>query len=719
MFRGGNKRCRKMLDLSREVWDSNEDTIIPKVQDSSEDTSIPKYRRVYQKLKVCDKNPTPTSSSGSKVTILKNIQILPAPGTSKEVNSFHETPKRRKIVAENSVYDIYDSPTTGTTLHVMQNAEFLTTPTSKRLLAGTSKTSTPSSVQNISLSRCSSVSDLSCAKYLACPLSDDQVSELLIEKANTVREGAQLNTADPVVKLIANTEQIKTTLSKGSPKNDDLGAKIVQNEPEASNQAQVLSTADSDSDENYVPSDSSDSNSTSSSDFDYSSNESEHDINPNNIDAPCSIGDNDDWIDINELIPGFPEFSGQCKIDVPESTNTPYDYYKLFVCDDIIQKMVTETNKYAEEYIRNKTNKKPKSRLHSWIPTDMEEMKRFLGVLMAMGLTKVPVINDYWSKKPLYRNTYIVSIMRRDRFLLLLKFWHFSDQKSTEKLSKVKDIYIMLLERFQKVLKPGKFLIIDESMIPWRGRLNFRQYIKNKSHKYGVKLYKLCTPEGYTFSLLIYAGKGENGREMDHGRKTVMKLIKDLVNEGRVVITDNFYNSVGLAEELLENKTFICGTLRSNRKGLPKSVISTKLKKGEVIGKMNRRGVRVIKWFDKRPVHMISTCRNHNTSLKNTGKRVRGSGEEISKPECVLTYNNNKKGIDYSDQMASYYSPLRRGLKWFRKVMMELLFGTALVNSWLVYNWHRENRMPKKDYYEAVMEALTNKPMGETVTGKF
>ncbi|CAH2086353.1 unnamed protein product [Euphydryas editha] len=255
-------------------------------------------------------------------------------------------------------------------------------------------------------------------------------------------------------------------------------------------------------------------------------------------------------------------------------------------------------------------------------------------------------------------------------------------------------------------------------MIPWRGRLRFRQYIKNKSHKYGVKIYKMCTPQGYTFSLIVYTGKCESGREKDHGQKTVMRLIKDLTNEGRLVITDNFYNSVNLAEEFIQNKTFLCGTLRPTRRGLPKNVISTKLKKGEVVGKMNKNGVRIIKWFDKRPVYMISTSRRHNATIIDTGKRRKVTEEVIRKPECILTYNENKKGIDYSDQMSSYYTPLKRGLKWFRKVMMELLFGTALVNSWVVFNWKKANKLSKKNFCESVIEGLTNKPMLATVSGE-
>ncbi|KAL0830142.1 hypothetical protein ABMA28_003599 [Loxostege sticticalis] len=179
--------------------------------------------------------------------------------------------------------------------------------------------------------------------------------------------------------------------------------------------------------------------------------------------------------------------------------------------------------------------------------------------------------------------------------------------------------------------------------------------------------------------------------------KTVLRLIKDLEYKGRIVITDNFYNSVNMAEELLKKKTYLCGTLRSNRRGLPKCIVAKKNKKGEVIGKMTRKGVRVIKWMDKRQVLMISTCRNHDE-----GKNALRSRD--------VSYNDSKKGIDYSDQMSSYYSTLKRGLKWFRKLMLELIFGTTLVNAWVVYNKKNKKHMPKKLFVETIIEKFTGFP---------
>lgn len=36
--------------------------------------------------------------------------------------------------------------------------------------------------------------------------------------------------------------------------------------------------------------------------------------------------------------------------------------------------------------------------------------------------------------------------------------------------------------------------------------------------------------------------------------------------------------------------------------------------------------------------------------------------------------------------MSAYYTSLRKNLKWSKKVAVQLKFGAAIVNSWIVYN---------------------------------
>lgn len=125
-------------------------------------------------------------------------------------------------------------------------------------------------------------------------------------------------------------------------------------------------------------------------------------------------------------------------------------------------------------------------------------------------------------------------------------------------------------------------MVIDESMIAWRGRLGFRQYIPGKKHKFGVKVFKLCTGDGYTYDFDIYSRRDVYTDTTNNGRigeKIVIKLTDKLVNAGRTLFTDNFYISCVLARVLLEHKTYLVGTLRKNRKYLPKEFVSAKLNK--------------------------------------------------------------------------------------------------------------------------------------------
>ncbi|KAK9680319.1 Transposase IS4 [Popillia japonica] len=74
---------------------------------------------------------------------------------------------------------------------------------------------------------------------------------------------------------------------------------------------------------------------------------------------------------------------------------------------------------------------------------------------------------------------------------------------------------------------------------------------------------------------------------------------------------------------------------------------------------------------------------NSNTQNK---KRKRTSKKALEKLIAVLDYNKGKSGIDLSDQMGSYVSTLRKGVKWYRKLVLELLLGAAAVNARVVYN---------------------------------
>ena len=96
-------------------------------------------------------------------------------------------------------------------------------------------------------------------------------------------------------------------------------------------------------------------------------------------------------------------------------------------------------------------------------------------------------------------------------------------------------------------MTPEKNLSIDESMVLWRGRLVFRQYINNKRHKYGIKFYELCIYDGLVFTAEAYGGQGFNDENnLGQTAATVLKLMTPFLNKGYHVFIDNYYNSVSL-----------------------------------------------------------------------------------------------------------------------------------------------------------------------------
>lgn len=435
---------------------------------------------------------------------------------------------------------------------------------------------------------------------------------------------------------------------------------------------------------------------------------------------PSQPSTTEHWGDIQVSNVQFP-FTGPSGFQYDVNKSDPIAIFNQFLTDEIIELIVNETNRYAHQYLAS-VQMKPRSMMKKWVDCTAKEIKTLFGIVMIMGLCPVPKLRLFWSNKQLYKNDVIKKHMARDRFEILLKCLHFENNETVHtdepRLSKLKKLIEMVNDRFKEVYVPGKYIVVDETMVPWRGRLIFRQYNPQKAHRYGVKIYKLCSEDGYTYKVKIYAGKEDVTRNVGHAQKVVLHLVHDLLNQGRTLFMDNFYNSVTLAECLLTRQTYVCGTLRSDRRGNPKVVTKKKLKKGEVYGQENEKGVKVLKWVDKRPVLMITSRPEDSDCLVPSGKLNRKK-EEISKPSSVLAYNNVKKGVDISDQLSSYYSPLRKTIRWYKKVAFELILGTCVVNAFVIFNSERQKRQKWEmlKFREAIIdELLKDEPSQGTTT---
>lgn len=172
-----------------------------------------------------------------------------------------------------------------------------------------------------------------------------------------------------------------------------------------------------------------------------------------------------------------------------------------------------QTNLYATQCLINRDDIPKFSRVHKWEPTTNIEIKKFLGHIGYMGLVKMPAIKNYWSKSPLYNNDVARKNMSGNRLQILLQMLHFDDNtvcRPGDRLHKILKVVHMSTDNFQALYTPGEVFCIGESMVPFQGRLTLKQYIPQKTHKYGIKLFKLCCSSGCTWNLEIYGGKNNN-----------------------------------------------------------------------------------------------------------------------------------------------------------------------------------------------------------------
>ncbi|KAG8239945.1 hypothetical protein J437_LFUL018095, partial [Ladona fulva] len=105
--------------------------------------------------------------------------------------------------------------------------------------------------------------------------------------------------------------------------------------------------------------------------------------------------------------------------------------------------------------------------------------------------------------------------MSRDRLLLILQALHFSENPKddetvpTDRLYKIRPFLNIFEETMSEIYSPKRELCLDESMILWRGKLLFKQYLKGKHHKYGIEVYMLPASSGIVIQQIVYTGAGD------------------------------------------------------------------------------------------------------------------------------------------------------------------------------------------------------------------
>jgi hypothetical protein len=467
-----------------------------------------------------------------------------------------------------------------------------------------------------------------------------------------------------------------------------------------------LYTTDEVIDEIMMNSDSDNTQDSDNDTIDYVFEDDDDDNEPAAANLQVNHG-NGEWTE-HDSVPNLPAFTGTPGMNVDIDIDaTPSEYFNLFIDEGILELMARETNRYANDVMANIGPLKEHSRMRKWKQTTVAEMKQFTALLFMMGLVDKPTIESYWAVDAVMYTPFASSVMSRDRFILILKFFHLNDnstaiprgQDGHDKLHKVRPLMEHLQRKFGDVYTPKQDVSIDETMVPWTGRLGWKQYIPMKPVKYGMKLYQLCEAgSGFVHSFKVYTGKEGNIVEKDHAAKVVKHLGQNLLDKGYIFWMDNFYSGIQLFEELRQRNTLACGTMRINRKGIPPAVKDRKLKKGEHIFR-RKDNMLVLKWQDKKTVTFLSTT--HTADFVD----VQRHGKDYHQPLLKESYDHCMSGVDICDQNVGYYSMRRKTMKWSKKLAFYFL-NVARYQSYLLQKIKAEKPLSQLQFTSKLVHQL-------------
>ena len=373
--------------------------------------------------------------------------------------------------------------------------------------------------------------------------------------------------------------------------------------------------------------------------------------------------------------------------------DTPYKCFLHYFTLEFLQKIVDETNLYAVQQNPSIS-----------FTISVGELQKFIGILLFMSVEHFPSVRSYWHSKFGYDP--VKSAMPVNRFEMIRSYLHFNDNSkhlprdhsNHDRLHKIRPVIEQLNKTFSSVAIDQR-LSIDEQMCSTKIAHFLKQYLPNKPHKWGYKLYVLCNLMGYAYRFEVYSGQEEKkdkpAYEPDLGitNNVVIRLARAIPRmNNHIVFFDNYYTSLPLVNYLNKQGIQCVGTIQQNR--LPncrlpdkKELMKTSIPRGtyeERVVHSDGVDFSATAWKDNKVVTLLSTY----VGAEPVGKVSRYDKKtkqkiDIPCPKIVQEYNMHMGGVDLMDSFLGRYRIRIKTRKWYLRLFYHLLDLTT-INSWVL-----------------------------------
>lgn len=390
-----------------------------------------------------------------------------------------------------------------------------------------------------------------------------------------------------------------------------------------------------------------------------------------------------------------------------EEKKEPFCIWKKIISQEILDEILLWTNKKLALF-RERFSNQSRPELHD---VDMTELSAFLGLLIYTAVFKSNHENvDFIFAADGTGVEIFRCVMSKKRFLNLLCCLRFDngadreERRKTDKLAAISKIFNKFISNCQNLYNIGECATVDEMLIPFRGRSFFVLYMPNKPAKYGVKLMSLCEARtSYFYNGYIYCGRGSDGESLTAEEKkfliptqSVLRLSQPIHGTNRNVTCDNWFTSIELIDALKSRGLTCVGTLRKNKREIPKEFLETKKRAvGSSLYGFTGRTTLLSHVPKKRKTVLLASSMHHTQADDNiTGK-----------PEIIEYYNKTKGGVDDIDRKCSVYSCSRRTRRWPLVIFFRML-DISTVNSHIVYQSDGQQIMERGVFIKTLARTL-------------
>ena len=230
-------------------------------------------------------------------------------------------------------------------------------------------------------------------------------------------------------------------------------------------------------------------------------------------------------------------------------------------------------------------------------------------------------------------------------FKNLKNFTTRDQRRAIAELAPVRGVYERFVTACGENYTPEIGCTVDESLLEFRGRCGFKQYIP-------IKVCVLADSQSfYSIDSKIYAGAGTHTPRLPVPTQAVLDLTHPILGTNRNITTDNYYIFASLAKEMKSNKITLVGSMKKNKGYIPSSFL-TKSDAGTIQYAFDHA--------NDFTLLSIAPKENKRTVFLSTIHAIRSRDIDTGKEEINVFCNHEKDGVDSHDQMCALYTTARK-----------------------------------------------------------